>query len=270
LVLGWGVTVPLPADLTNPQDIMGSLGPLSLLVFWLGSVNIFLGLFNMIPGFPLDGGRVLRSILWALNDNLQLATRWASWTGQFIAWSMIIAGTAMLFGFQIPILGTGLVNGMWLIFIGWFLNSAAIQSYQRVVMQQALEDVPITNLMRSNVQVIAPDISINTFIHEYLMESDDRAFPVVEKDQLIGLVTLEDVRSVDRKEWDTITVGTIMTPREKLETIDPQADASQGFNRLMRRNVSQLPVVRGTELLGILRQRDIVRWLQFQSDISLS
>jgi Zn-dependent protease len=270
LFLGLGASASIPTSLANPEELMSSLGPMSMIVLWLGTVNVFLGLFNLIPGFPLDGGRILRSILWSLSDDLQRATRWASWAGQGIAWLMILAGTAMIFGVQIPIFGTGLTNGLWLILIGWFLNSAANQSYRRVLISEALEDVPIVNIMRRDFGSVSADCSISSLVHDHIMGSNERAYPVVENDQLAGIVTLDDVRSVSRADWDQVTVREVMTPASDLVTIDPQVDAAQAFNKLMQRDVSQLPVVRGSELLGLLRRRDIVRWLQLQSDAGLS
>jgi Zn-dependent protease len=123
----------------HPLQAFGQLEPLSTLFLWLGSINILLALFNLIPGFPLDGGRILRSFLWAATGNLRQSTRLATWVGQAVAWMFILAGLAMVFGFQVPIFGTGMVGGIWLAFIGWFLNMAASQSYQQVVVADMLE-----------------------------------------------------------------------------------------------------------------------------------
>jgi Zn-dependent protease/CBS domain-containing protein len=266
LIFGWGSFYSLPAVTTDPQQLLASLDPLSAMIFWLGTINIFLGLFNLIPGFPLDGGRILRSIFWSLSEDLLHATRWASWVGQGIAWVMIFTGLAMIFGVQIPVFGTGFVGGMWLIFIGWFLNSAAVQSYRRVIINDALEDVSIQKIMRRDVPDVQPNCSISSLVHDHIMGSDIRAYPVVENDTLVGLVTLDDVRSVSRSDWDTVVVREIMTTMEDLVTIEPQADASQAFNKLMQLDVNQLPVVGGSELIGMLQRRDIVRWLQLQSN----
>ena len=132
LVIGVASAGPLPNAAADPNQFLASLGPLTTLLLWLGTVNIVVGIFNMIPAFPLDGGRVLRSIFWAISNNLRKATRWASWIGQGIAWLMIVAGIAMVFGVQLPVLGTGPISGLWLAFIGWFLNSSASRSYQQV------------------------------------------------------------------------------------------------------------------------------------------
>lgn len=130
----------------QPMNFLGELNAVQTLSIWLGSINILLGIFNLIPGYPLDGGRVLRSILWAITKNLRKATRWASYVGQAIAWVMILSGIAMVFGFRIPLVGQGLVNGIWLIFIGWFLNNAANKGYRQLVVKDILEDVPVRRM----------------------------------------------------------------------------------------------------------------------------
>lgn len=116
--------------MAHPIDVLARPDPLSTVFLWLGQINIALGLFNLVSGFPLDSGRVLRSLLWTATGNLRQATRWASWVGQTVAWLLILAGLAMALGVRILFFGTGLINGLWLAFIGWFLNNAALQSYQ--------------------------------------------------------------------------------------------------------------------------------------------
>jgi len=254
------------ASLNEPAEMLNQLSPLTTLLVWLGSINVVLGVFNMIPGFPLDGGRILRSILWGLTDNLRKATRWASWVGQAIAILLIVTGLAMFFGVQVPFFGTGFINGLWLIFIGWFLNNAAIQSYRRVVVQNLLNDVPVSRIMRSDPPTVAADITVRDLVDDYVMRMDDHAFPVVEAERIVGFVTLNDIRSVERAQWDTTSVREIMTPVEELVTVKPQDEASDALTELMKLDVRQLPVVaEGRRLVGVLRRSDIMKWLQLQS-----
>jgi Zn-dependent protease/CBS domain-containing protein len=256
--------------LENPTEAVSGLSPVSTMLLWLGSINLTVGLFNLIPGFPLDGGRVVRSILWAITDNLRRATRWASWIGQGIAWLMIVAGIAMSFGARIPFFGTGLGNGLWLTFIGWFLNNASSQSYQQVVIQDILEDVPVSRVMRANPPTCLADCSVSQLVDEYIMRTDDQSFPILEDGtrRLVGIVTLDDVRGVRRTAWESTTVGDIMTPRAQLILTKPDEDASEGLSKLSSCDVRQLPVVDGGgELVGLLRRRDIVKWLQLHSEL---
>jgi len=254
---------------SDPSKLLGQMSPLLTLLLWLGSINVTLGLFNLIPGFPLDGGRVLRSILWAATDDLRRATRWASWVGQAIAWLMIFAGIAMTFGVQIPFFGTGLGSGLWLAFIGWFLNSASTQSYQKVVVQDILEDVPVARMMRSNPPTVQSGISVSSLVHDHVMGTDDQCFPVLDDGRLVGMVALEDVRGVSRDVWDTTAVSEIMTPADQLVTVSPDEGAADALNKLTGRDVRQLPVIRDGELGGLLRRRDIIKWLQLESELSI-
>lgn len=258
----------LSLAMLDPTEAAAQLDPITTLLLWLGPINILLGVFNMIPGFPLDGGRVLRSILWAVTDNLRRATRWASWVGQAVAWLMIVAGIAMIFGVQIPFFGTGLIGGLWLAFIGWFLNNASVQSYQQVVVQDILEDVPVRHLMRPDPPAITSNQSVSQLVHDYVMGTDDHAFPVLDDGHLAGLVTLEDVRNLSRGDWDNKTVGEIMTPADELIVVAPEEDAAEAMNKLMQRDVRQLPVVYRDQLVGLLRRRDIVRWLQLEAEVA--
>ena len=245
------------------------LGPATTLALWLGSINILLGIFNLVPGFPLDGGRVLRSIFWAVTNNLREATRWASWAGQAVAWILILIGISMIFGIEIPFFGTGLLGGLWLVLIGWFLHSAAVQSYRQVVIQRALQGVPVGRLMESHVATVSPDLSVANLVHEYIMGTSERAFPVVQDDQLVGIVSLEDVRRVPREDWDVTSVRQIMTPQGQLTTATPDEDANEALNEIASHDVNQVPVVKDGRLVGMLRRSDILRWLQVWTKVTV-
>jgi Zn-dependent protease/CBS domain-containing protein len=266
LLLG-GITISgMGYDMGEPSRLISQLGPVSTLLMWLGPINILVGIFNLVPGFPLDGGRILRSILWGLTNDLRKATRWASVVGQVIAWTLIVSGIAMVFGVQVPFFGTGLISGLWLVFIGWFLNNAAIGSYQQIVIQDLLEDVPVERLMKRDMMVITPDLLVSNLVYDVIMGSDERAFPVMEGERLIGLVTLEDIRKLPREAWDRTMATEIMTPAEQLAVATPAEDASEALDKLTRRDVRQVPVVQEGRLVGLLRRRDIVRWLQLHSE----
>jgi Zn-dependent protease len=251
---------------TEMSGVLRNLGPLASILAWLGSVNLILAVFNLVPGFPLDGGRVLRSILWWISGNLRRATHQASLVGQAISWILIVSGVAMLFGFQVPLLGSGLINGLWLVFIGWFLNSASIQSYRRVVIRDILEGIPVAKLMRRNPPVVDKHLSIENLISEYVLGSDDHAFPVLDGERLAGLVTLEDVRKITRDRWSIVNVGEIMTPIDQLVVIKPDADSADALEQLTQRDVRQLPVVSNGVLVGLLRRKDIIKFLSIETE----
>jgi Zn-dependent protease len=253
------------AGITAPAQILAGLNPFSTIMLYLGPVNILLGLFNLIPGFPLDGGRVLRSILWAATKNLRRATRWATSVSHIVAWGFIVLGIAMAFGVSIPILGTGIISGLWLAFIGWFLNNAASQSYQQVVVEDLLEGVPVSRLMHTEPKAVPPHATVGQLVYDHIMGTDERSFPVIEGDSLLGLVCLEDVKKIPRDQWDTTYVRDIMTPATDLDTVSPRDEASSALQKLGLRDVNQMPVMQDGRLVGMLRRADIVRWLQLQS-----
>jgi Zn-dependent protease/CBS domain-containing protein len=259
---------PLGGSVGDPTEAARGLGPVTTVLLWLGSVNIILGIFNLVPGFPLDGGRVLRSILWSVIGDLRRATRVASWAGQGIGIVLMFTGISMAFGARVPFFGTG-IGGLWLAFIGWFLHSAATRSYQQVVVRDILGGVPAGQMAQSEPPTIPAGARVSELVHDYIMRTDDHAFGVVEDGSFVGLVTLGDVRGVPRDEWDATRVHNIMTPTAELVTIGPDEDAAEALTKLAQRDVRQLPVMRGGRLVGLLRRRDIVRWLHLHAELGL-
>jgi Zn-dependent protease len=252
----------------DPQTVARQLGPVTTLLAWLGPINILLGLFNLIPGFPLDGGRILRAALWSATKDLRKATAWASGIGRLTGWLFIATGIAMGLGARLPFFGTGLISGLWLIFIGWFLNSAAVNSYQQTVVRDLLEDVPVFRLMRLNVPTVTPAMTISRLVYDYVMGADERAFPVMEGDRLVGMVCMKDIRKVPRAEWDNVTVGEVMTDASHLDVVTASEDANNALEKLTRRDVGQAPVIENGRLVGLLRRTDILKWLELQSGLA--
>ncbi len=251
---------PMELDPDDPQAFLGELSPLASLLLWLGNVNIILAIFNLVPGFPLDGGRVLRAALWGATGDLRRATRWASLMGRGFAWLLIACGFAMLFGIRVPIFGTGF-GGLWLMLIGWFLYSAALMSYRQLLVRESLQDVPVARMMQRDLDAVAVDTGVRALVDEHLMRGDQRAYPVYSGEKLVGLVTLDDVRRLEREAWDTTRVDQAMTPREKLIVVAPDDDAADALFALSNHNVNQLPVVDQGVMVGMVRREDIMKWL---------
>jgi Zn-dependent protease/CBS domain-containing protein len=255
------LTGPIQIDPQRPTEAMSRLGPLATLLLWLGPINILLGLFNLVPGFPLDGGRVLRAILWGITGDLTRATRWASGTGQLVAWALIGTGFAMILGIQVPLFGTGLVGGLWLALIGWFLNNAAIVSYRRQLVLKSLGDLHVRRIMTTDYQTATPDMSIRELVETRLLRTSQRAYPVVDGDGLRGMICLEDVRRLERDRWGEVRVADAMTAVAQLSTVTPESLVSGALDLLVQRGVNQLPVISRGRLVGMVTREDIFRWL---------
>lgn len=258
----------LSAPMADLWGTLSRLGPLNTIFIWLGSVNILLGFFNLIPGFPLDGGRVLRSILWGVTHDLVKATRWASLVGQFVAWVLIVSGMAMIFGTTIPFLGSGVFSGMWIVFMGWFLQNAASQSYRRALIQDILEDVPVKRMMLTDLPAIPGNMTAETLVNNHIIRSDNREFIVSENEEPVGLITLDDVRKLSPETRHDTPVRDIMTPSKRLEVVTPDANVSEAFDRLQNQDIHPLLVMHGNKIVGLLRRKDILRWLELQSHAS--
>lgn len=236
---------------------LAHVGPLATLLLWLGPVNLSLAIFNLVPGFPLDGGRVFRSIVWGITGDLTKATRYAGAAGQVFAWGLIAWGTMSFFR-------GAMGNGLWLILIGWFLNSAARSSVRDQLTRKALEDVPVRRVMRTQFESVSPESTIESFVHDHLMQTDQTAFPVEHGGRLEGLVCLEDVRRVARDDWATTPVTQVMTPLARLVTLAPDAGAVAALEALATHDVDQIPIVEGDHFTGMVRRRDLMRWLSLQ------
>jgi Zn-dependent protease/CBS domain-containing protein len=272
LVFGWIGVVLAGGNfeqlvMQDPEAAMRSIGPVASLFLWLGPVNILLGVFNVIPGFPLDGGRVLRAILWATTGSFERATRWATGIGRAIGYGFVLLGVLMALGWTVPFFGAGLISGLWIAMIGWFLASAARASYQQLVVKDLLEDVPVTKLMTRDFETVPADVSIAGFVERYVMHHDQRCFPVFAAESMVGLICIEDVRSVPRERWDTVRVADAMTPASDLTALTAEANANEALEELGRKHVDQLPVVQDGTLLGLIRKADILRWLTLHREM---
>jgi Zn-dependent protease/CBS domain-containing protein len=249
---------------------LGNLGALSTLLLWLGPVNVVIGLFNLVPGFPLDGGRVLRALLWWATGDLHKATRWAGGVGQAIGWSFVAAGVAVAFGLHLPLIGSGLLGGLWFAFIGWYLAGAARSSYQGLLVHEALEGETVGHLMRPAGPSVEARGSVTTAARDGFLQSDARALPVIEGGAFVGLLSVTDLRRIPREQWAATSVGAIMTPLARVAVTTPGESLSAAMRRLGDVDVHQLPVVSDGRLVGMLSAQDVARWLQLRVDAGAS
>ena len=229
---------------------------------WLGYINIGLALFNMIPGFPLDGGRVLRSIIWGVTKNADRSTRIAARIGQIVALLFILDGIWQFFH------GGGF-SGLWIAFIGWFLMDAAKGSYAEVETASALRDLRVSQVMSGDCVIVNRAISLQEFVDIYLLTSGQRCFVVEDQDRLIGLITLRDVTKIPRDRWERITVSEAMRPLMELRTVSPDTPVLDALKIMVRNDVNQLPVVAHGSLQGIVSRAQIVQLLQVRDELRL-
>lgn len=239
--------------------------PPATVLRWLGPINLVLGTFNLVPGFPLDGGRVLRALLWALTRDLRKATRWASAVGQLTGWTFVVLGLATVFGARIPFFGGGgPVAGVWLALIGVFLSTTARKSYEVLVIEQLLEGVKVRRLMRSEGEVVAADAPLGLAVDSFL-RSREHMYPVLDDGSFVGLLSITDVARAPREAWPTTRVAAVMTPVAELVTAAPDDDATSALRKLGQNQVQQLPVVHEGRLVGVLEASAIDRWLEMSS-----
>jgi Zn-dependent protease len=262
------VNIGLPPDAAAPASNVADLGrllanldPARTLLLWLGQVNVVLAVFNLVPAFPLDGGRVLRAVLWGATHDLRRATRWASALGQAFAWILIAAGIAMVLGVSLPYFGSGAANGIWLAFIGWFLNNAALMSYRQLLTRELLQDVPVSRLMLTQLETVWPDMPLDMLVSNFLPRSDQRAFPVLERERLAGLVCQRDVERLSPAQRHSMSVRAVMKPSDQIVVAHANDDAFDVLNLLAQRDINQVLVVEGSHVAGLVRRADILRWL---------
>jgi Zn-dependent protease/predicted transcriptional regulator len=250
--LFYGIYRAAPA--TWPPALVG-------VIHYLGWMNWVLALFNSIPAFPLDGGRVLRSILWNSTKNLTRATKISSQIGQGFAILLIVMGVVQLF------FGS-LVSAIWWFVLGMFLKSAAEQSYQQVMLRSALAGEPIRRFMRTDPVTVPPNISLDDLINDYIYRYHFKMFPVVsEAHHLNGCISTSDVKSVPREEWRQHSVQEMMRPCSVDNTISPDADAVTALSKMSNSGLSRLLVVDKGELVAILSLKDLLDFLSLKLDL---
>ena len=226
----------------------------------LALINASLAVFNMLPGFPLDGGRVFRSIVWSRNKDRLRATRWASRAGEWIAYGVMGIGVAQFIFWRD-------LGGLWFLFVGFFLRNAATGSYEQLVLETTLSGIRVRDVMRAEVERVAPDMSVEQLVEEGVLRHHARCFAVMAAGDFAGLMTLTDVRRIPREEWATTSVYRAMTPATRLHTVRPSDDLTSVLQAMAEHDVNQLPVVEGRDLVGMLDRGDVMRYIQVKRDL---
>jgi len=236
--------------------------PVAALAYWLSRINIILAVFNLVPGFPLDGGRLLRAAVWGITGNFKRATRLAAGAGRAVAFLLIFFGMFMFF--------TGrFLNGLWFVFIGWFLNNAAERSYRLVALRDTMRGVTVREAMVKECHGVEGNTTLEQLIFEHIIRGGYRCLPVIENGRVIGLVTIHQVKEIPRQSWSTTTVKEAMIPIDKTKAVKPTDSLFSVFETMTREDISQLPVVQDGELVGIIGRDSILNFIRTLSELGI-
>jgi Zn-dependent protease len=228
--------------------------------FYLGFINILLGAFNLIPGFPLDGGRVLRSLLWWRGKNLQSATKIASNVGRAFGFLFIFGGIWLIFSGYF-------FDGIWLALIGWFLESAAVGSYRQTLLQDMLKGHVASDVMSQDCMVVPPDITVEKLVNENVLTSGRRCFPVTSDGRVEGLVTMHNIRSVPRDRWGTELVRDAMTPLDSIKSVEPNEDLNVVLQMMAQDDINQIPVIYQGKIVGVVGRDNIINFINTRAEL---
>lgn len=235
--------------------------PIAILV-WLGSINIGLAIFNMVPGFPMDGGRVMRAVIWWIKGDAAASTRIASMIGQSIAVGFIVLGLLAFFG------GSGF-GGLWIAFIGWFLLNSARATYAQTDMAERLKNVRVRDLMSADCPVVSPRENIQTMVDERMLKTGQRCFIVIDGNEPLGLITPHEVKSVEPPMRPLKMAVDIMKPFDELRTTTPDRPVLEALEEMGRSDVNQLPVIEEERLVGLISRDMIIRYLVTRQELNI-
>jgi len=239
-----------------------NIAPVREPVKYLAIINIMLGVFNMLPGYPLDGGRVLRSIVWRVTGNLERSTFIASTTGRVIGFMIIAVGIFFIF------MGNFL-NGIWLAFIGWFIQSSAKMGYRQLIFETSIKGIKVRDVMNENIVNVTKDITIQDLVDDYFMKYRFGRFPVIEDEKtqrFIGVISLHDIKGVSKEEWSKVKIGDIVKSVSESEKVDISMEISDAIKRMGKNDLGHLAVMSGDKLRGIITKSDVMRFIKIRSE----
>jgi len=242
------------------KNVSGVNNPFYSVLRYLGLINGALALFNLIPAFPLDGGRVLRSAIWKAKNNLRSATRISSWIGSAFAFVLIAYG---VFSF----LRGGFIGGMWWFLIGLFLNNAARSSYQQVVMRQTLEGEKVSRFMEKNPLTVKGSITLRELVEDHIYTHHFKMYPVVERGKLIGCISTKEVKNVPKSEWDKRTVKEFAVHCSSDNSVTPDTDAIDVLSKMKQTGQSRLMVVENGRLVGVITLKDMLNFISLKVEL---
>jgi len=236
-----------------PVAIMG-------VTMYLAAINGLLGAFNLVPAFPLDGGRILRSILWKVKGNLRWGTKISSRIGSGFGIFLVVMGAYSF-------LTGNFIGGLWWFLIGLFLRNAASMSYQQLLVRRALEGEKVQRFMSANPVTVRPSLSIGDLVDHYVYKYHHKMFPVVEGGKLVGCITTKQVKEIPRDQWEQKKVGDLAPGCSEENTISPQTDAVKALSRMSRNRASRLMVTEGSRLVGVLSLKDMLNFIAYKVEL---
>jgi len=245
------------------QPVVGAVAPLLALAKYLAYINGTLALFNLIPGFPLDGGRVFRAIVWGVTRNLRRATLIAANLGRLIAFLFILFGAWQ-------IVTGNLSNGLWIAFIGWFLESAASSQVQHQALHDSLAGHRVSDMMSRNYTLIPAETTLQQLVDLHILGSGLRSFVITQSDRVIGLLTPQRIRETPSKAWPVTSVAQAMLPAAQVKPIQPDEELWTAWEEMSTDGVNQLPVVADGRLLGMLSRDDIIGFLRAHREFGVT
>ena len=234
--------------------------PAIAVLLWLGYINMMLAAFNMIPGYPLDGGRVLRALIWWITRNADRSTQLASQVGQAVAFIFIFLGLYRFF------LGANF-GGLWLAFIGWFLLDASRSSYAQVAVMTGLRGRPVADMMERDCPTVEGHLTLRDFVDEYLLRTGRRCFIVVQNHNVSGLITPHEIKQADRERWPLTSVQSVMRHLDQVRSVTPDTPAIQALEIMTREDINQLPVLSNGHLEGVFSRGHVLRFLQTHAEM---
>jgi Zn-dependent protease/predicted transcriptional regulator len=228
---------------------------------WLATINLAVAVFNMLPGFPLDGGRVFRAAVWGFTRDAARGMQWAIRSGKLVAYGL------MLLGFFVAVSTGLLLDGAWLALIGWFLLTAAEASGRQYALEHIGRGGRARDVMDPDVPLIPAGLSVQQWLDEHVLTHGQRSFLVQENDQVVGLVSLTDTRKLPRDRWHGTGIVEIMTPRNRMHTVPPTASLAQVLQAMERYGVNQLPVADGREVMGWIDRDRLLRAIRIHAEL---
>lgn len=250
-VIFWGLA-KLPGDTTTS---------LAAILSYMAMINMYLGIFNLLPGFPLDGGRVLRSIIWGSTGSLTKATDIAGMVGQIFGWVFIGLGVFLM-------ISVSLFSGLWIAFIGWFLNSSADASRKEITLRERLSHIKVRELMKPDISTISPDATVDQMVRDIFRKQQGRAVPVCKEGQLVGIATITDIKKIPQDKWVETPVSKIMTG-EPLHTVSPEDNLNVALVMIAKNDINQVLINDQGKCGGLLSRADIIRLIQMNRELGI-